>query len=151
MYAIALSLHNVLRWLVLAAALVAVFRAISGWLGARPWTASSAGPGRVLTISMDVQFLLGILLYAMLSPVTKAAFADFGAAMADRDLRFFAVEHALLMVLAVVCAHVGKVMAPKGATDVARYRRAALWYGATLLLILAGMPWMRPLVRLGGA
>ena len=149
MYEIVLSLHNVLRWLVLVAGVLAVFGAVAGWTGARAWTPSSAGAGRLFTISLDVQFLLGILLYAMLSPVTRAAFADFGAAMANRDLRFFAVEHALLMVLAVVCAHVGKVMAPKGATDVARHRRAALWYGATLLLILAGMPWMRPLFRLG--
>jgi hypothetical protein len=149
MYDIVLSLHNVLRWLVLAAALVAVFRAMSGWLGRQPWTSASAGPGRIFTISMDVQFLLGILLYGMLSPVTRQAFADFGAAMRDRDLRFFAVEHALLMVLALMAAHVGKVLAPRGADDVARHRRAALWYGLALLFILAGMPWMRPLFRLG--
>jgi hypothetical protein len=149
MYAIALSLHNILRWLVLVAAVVAVARAVMGWLGRQPWTPASAGPGRVFTIAMDVQFLLGILLYGMLSPVTRRAFADFGAAMADPELRFFAVEHAAMMVLALVFAHVGKVVAPKGADDVARYRRAALWYGLSLVLILAAMPWARPLFRLG--
>ena len=149
MYDIALSLHNILRWLVLAAALYAVARAFMGWLGRQPWTPASAGPGRVFTIAMDVQFLLGILLYGMLSPVTRRAFADFGAAMRDRDLRFFAVEHALMMVLALVFAHVGKALAPKGADDAARYRRAALWYGLSLVLILLAMPWARPLFRLG--
>lgn len=147
MYEIALAVHNLLRWIVLIAAVVAVSSAATGWTGRRPWTAASAGPGRVYTISLDLQFLLGIALYAMLSPVTRAAFADFGAAMGQRDLRFFAVEHALLMVLAIVAAHLGKVMAAKGATDVARYRRATLWYGLSLLLVLAGMPWWRPLLR----
>lgn len=147
MYEITLAIHNLLRWIVLIAAIVAVSSAAAGWTGRRPWTTASAGPGRVYTIALDLQFLLGIALYGMLSPVTKAAFADFGAAMAQRDLRFFAVEHALLMVLAIVAAHVGKVLAQKAATDVARYRRAALWYGLSLLLLLAGMPWWRPLLR----
>jgi hypothetical protein len=147
MYEIVLSVHNVLRWLVLVAGVIAVLRAVGGWRGRRRWTPESAGPGRLFTISLDVQFLLGILLYGMLSPVTRQAFADFGGAMADRDLRFFAVEHALLMVLAVVAAHLGKVLAPKAGLDAARFRRAALWYGAALLLILAGMPWFRPLFR----
>ena len=149
MYEIVLSLHNVLRWLVLVAGVLAVFGAVAGWTGARAWTPSSAGAGRLFTISLDVQFLLGILLYAMLSPVTRAAFADFGAAMANPDLRFFAVEHALLMVLALMAAHVGKVRAPKAATDAKRHRTAAIWYGLALLLILAGMSWFRPLFRLG--
>lgn len=149
MYEIVLSLHNVLRWLVLVAGVLAVFTAVGGWTGARAWTSSSAGPGRLFTISLDVQFLIGILLYGMLSPVTRAAFSDFGAAMANRDLRFFAVEHALLMVLALMAAHVGKVRAPKAPTDAKRHRTAAIWYGLAMLLILAGMPWFRPLFRLG--
>ena len=149
MYELVLSLHNILRWLVLVAGMFAVVRAVGGWLDRRAWAPASAGPGRVFTIALDVQFLLGILLYGMLSPVTRAAFAHVGAAMGDRALRFFAVEHALLMVLAVAAAHLGKVLAPKAADDAGRYRRAALWYGAALLLILAGMPWFRPLFRLG--
>ena len=150
MYEIVLSVHNVLRWVVLAAGVVAVLRAVGGWRGAQPWTSGSAGAGRLFTISLDVQFLIGILLYGMLSPVTRQAFADFGAAMANRDLRFFAVEHALLMVLALMAAHVGKVRAPRAPTDARRHRTAALWYGLALLFILAGMPWFRPLLRIGG-
>ena len=150
MYAITLSIHNVLRWLVLAAAVVAVLRAIIGWRGAQPWTPASTGSGRIFVILMDVQLLIGILLYGALSPVTKAAFADFGAAMAQQELRFFAVEHVLLMVLAVVAAHLGKVMAPRAGDFAGKWRRATLWYGASLLLMLAGTPWWRPLLRFGG-
>jgi hypothetical protein len=147
MYAIVLSLHNVLRWLVLVAGVLAVVEAIRGWTGARPWRIG--GAGRLFPISLDVQFLVGVLLYAVLSPTTRAAFADFGAAMRAPQLRFFAVEHAVLMVLALVAAHLGKVLAPKAADDAGRHRRAAVWYGLALLLVLAGMPWFRPLFRLG--
>ena len=41
MYPIVLSLHNLLRWVVLAAAIVAVLRALAGWLGRKPWTPAS--------------------------------------------------------------------------------------------------------------
>ncbi|MHB1225124.1 MAG: hypothetical protein ACYC2G_13945 [Gemmatimonadaceae bacterium] len=149
MYAIVLSLHNIVRWLALIAAVFAVMRAISGWVSRSAWTPSSAGPGRIFTISLDVQFLIGILLYAVLSPVTKAAFADMASAMGQREIRFFVAEHAVFMVLALVAAHMGKVLAPKGATDTLKYRRAAIWYGLATLLMLAGMPWWRPLFRLG--
>ncbi len=149
MYAITLSLHNLLRWVVLIAAVFAVMRAISGWLGRTAWTPSSAVPGRILTISLDIQFLIGILLYAVLSPVTKAAFADMGAAMKEGQIRFFVAEHLVFMVVALVLAHMGKVLAPKAATDARKYRRAFIWYGLATLLILAGMPWWRPMFRLG--
>ena len=58
-------------------------------------------------------------------------------------------EHAVTMILAVAFAHMGKALAPKASTDAGRWRRAALWYGASLLLILGGMPWWRPLLRFG--
>lgn len=150
MYPILLSLHNIFRWVVLVLAVLAVSRALMGWLGRHDWTASSGGAGRVYTIVMDVQLLLGVLLYAVFSPVTRAAFADMAAAMATREIRFFVAEHLLLMLLAVVAAHVGTVQARKEGDDVARYRRSAIWYGLSLLLMLGGMPWWRPLVRLGG-
>lgn len=149
MYAITLSLHNFMRWVVLIAAVFAVMRAISGWIGRTAWTPVSATPGRILTISLDIQFLLGMLLYAVLSPVTRGAFANMGAAMGTREIRFFVAEHLVFMVLALIVAHIGKVVAPKAATDALKYRRAFLWYGLSTLLILAGMPWWRPMFRLG--
>ena len=147
MYPIVLSLHNQLRWVVHAAAIDAVHRALAGWLGRKPWTPASAGAGRLFTITLDVQFLVGILLYGVLSPITRAAFADMGAAMGQRDIRFFVAEHTVTMILALAFAHIGKALAPKAATDAGKWRRAAIWYGASLLLILGGMPWWRPLLR----
>ena len=151
MYPIVLTLHNVLRWVVLVLAVLALLRGLTGWLGRKPWAPAAAGPGRVFTITMDVQFLLGLLLYVALSPVTRAAFADMGGAMGGREVRFFVAEHVLLMLLAVVAAHVGTVKARAQADDVVRYRNMAIWYGLSLLLMLGGMPWFRPMLRLGGA
>ena len=53
--------------------------------------------GFKLMIALDLQMLLGLLLYGMLSPFTRQAMQDFGAAMRDSTLRFWAVEHLTMM------------------------------------------------------
>jgi len=57
------------------------------------------------------------------------------------------VEHTTLMFLAVVCAHVGGALARKGRTDLKKYRGAAIAFTLSLLLMLGGIPWFRPLFR----
>jgi hypothetical protein len=149
-YSIVLTLHSWLRWLVLLSAILAVGRAITA--GSRPWAPADDRAGRLFGISLDVQFVLGVLLYFVLSPFTKQAMQDFGAAMRTSGLRYFAVEHVLGMVVAIVLVHIGRSRVRKAATDQKRHRTAALFYGLALLAILASIPWPgmpngRPLFR----
>ena len=98
MYQVSLFLHNILRWIVIIAALFAFLKAIQSWIGKKEWSNSDKISGLIFTISLDVQILLGFLLYGI-SPIMKAAWSDFGAAMQNETLIFFAVEHLPLMVL----------------------------------------------------
>ena len=59
------------------------------------------------------------------------------------------MEHTALMFLAVICAHVGGALSRKGRTDLMKYRGAAIAYTISLFLMLSGIPWWRPLLRLG--
>jgi len=149
MYSTVLFLHSWVRWLALVAGVGATFAT----LGAGGAALSRAERwGRIFMIALDVQMLLGLLLYGLLSPYTAAALKDFGAAMREPVLRFWAVEHLTMMLAAVIVAHVGKVLARK-ATDPAKKRmRLLLCFGVALLLVLLGMPWpgratARPLFR----
>ena len=146
MYEFTLAIHNILRWVVLILAVVAVARAYLGWFGKRQWTERDRKIGTFLSIAIDVQLLIGLLLYVVLSPITKAAFQGFGAAMQVADLRFFALEHAFFMLLAVVFAHLGSILPRKVDEPAAKYKRAAIWFSLALLVILLGMPWARPLL-----
>lgn len=146
MYPFTLGVHNAFRWIVLVLALVAAGRAYLGWLGGRPWAEMDSRAALLLTISIDIQLLLGIVLYVFFSPITRAALADFGAAMGSSDLRFFALEHALIMLLAVVFAHLGRALSKRAGEDSARHRSAAIWYSLALLMVVLGMPWGRPLL-----
>ena len=146
MYTGLLHTHNLFRWLILIAALVAILFAFTGWFGKKEWKKKDNLVGLLLTIFIDIQFLVGIILYAFVSPVTKAAFADFGAAMKNADLRFYAVEHILIMIIALAVVHIGRSKSKKAATPVKKHRVAALFYTIGLILILSAIPWSRALV-----
>lgn len=146
MYPTLLYLHSYTRWLVLAAALVALAVSWRALLGTRAHGRPEQLSARVFARLLDVQVLLGLALYA-LSPVVRAALADFGAAMAVKELRFFGVEHITGMVLALVFVNVGAVRVRRAESDALKVRRAVFWQTAAVLAILVSIPWWRPLFR----
>ena len=104
-------------------------------------------------MALDVQMLVGLLLYFALSPFTSQALADFGAAMRTPQLRFWAVEHVTMMFAAVIVAHVGRVLARKARKPASKRMRLLVCFGLATLLLLLGTPWPgmsngRPLFRL---
>jgi hypothetical protein len=152
MYAFVLPLHSLIRWAVLLTGLFAAFRGLSGWRRRRPWSLPDERAGLWYTICLDVQFLLGLLLYVFLSPITTAAFHDFGGAMANAGMRFWAVEHITGMFAGIALAHVGRGKIHKSGSDERRQRLAAIFFTLSLLVILASIPWPglsygRPLLR----
>ena len=146
MYAFVLAVHSILRWIVLFLMILALVRAYWGWFGKRNWTSTDRRVGIYYSVSLDIQLLLGLILYFGLSPLTRSAFSDFGAALANTDLRFFVFEHFLMMVLAVIFAHLGVATAKRAAEPVLKHRRSAIWFSLSLIAILLGMPWFRPLL-----
>lgn len=139
-YPYAVFLHNLLRWLVLIFLGIALLRALPGWLGGRSWRPGDDAAGKRLTMAVDLQLLLGLLLAAV-SPTVRVAIQDMGAAMKDGSLRYWSVEHTAIMLLAVVLVHIGRARSRKPADDAVKHRRAAVFYGLALLAILAAMPW----------
>lgn len=152
MYAALLTLHSLLRWVVLGAAVFALVRAASG-LSGRPWDATDRRAGLVFTIAADTQVLFGLLLQFVFSDYTKGLLSNMGAAMKVRADRFWAVEHMTGMLVGLALLHVGTARA-KRAEGAAKHKQALIFYGLALLVILASVPWPflghgRPWLRLG--
>lgn len=143
MYTALLHSHNGLRWLVLLAFIFAIAMTFIGWMKRNGWSKTDSISGLILVILMDIQFLIGIILYAFVSPITKAAFSNFGAAMKNSDLRFYAVEHILMMVIALVLVHLGKIKSKRTLVNWKKHRVAAIYYSIALLVVLAAIPWNR--------
>ena len=146
MYPIFLATHNIIRWVALILTIAAVVRAYLGWFGKREWSQTDRKIGSFTAMSYDIQLLLGLILYLVYSPLVKTALQDFGAAMQVADVRFFALEHAFYMILAVVFAHLGSILPRKAEQSGGKHKRAAIAFTLALLLVVLGMPWMRPLL-----
>jgi hypothetical protein len=150
MYGFVLGLHNLVRWLVVLAAVYALARAYAGWLGRRPWTSADRRAGMLLGATMDIQFLLGLILYFFLSPIVKLALANFSGMFSspNPDVPFFGIEHELGMLAAIVLAHIGSSISRKASTPAASHRIAALFFTVSIVIVLLAIPWSRPLFRL---
>ena len=150
MYGVLLNVHSWLRWVVIIAALWTIMRAVVP--GPRAWTHADDRSMRIFVGALDVQMLLGLILYFFLSPFTRQAMSDMGAAMKVAGLRFYAVEHLVGMVIALTLAHVGAARIRKAAPE-RRHRLAAIFFVLALLAVLISIPWPglpagRPLFRL---
>jgi hypothetical protein len=120
--------HSGLRWVVLVAAVVAVVRA---------WRDGASGrAGLVLTIALDTQVLVGLVMYGLTSPIVRAGLANMSGAMKDRVMRFFVIEHAFAMIVALVLVHVARVAERRG-----KGRRAAILLTVAAVVMVVGVPW----------
>jgi hypothetical protein len=138
LYPSILLLHSWVRWVVIVTAVGATAGALRK---GEPGLRQAESWGKWLTISIDTQLLLGVILYAFLSPYTATAMRSFGDAMRNDVLRFWAVEHATMMLAAVVLVHVGRVLGRKAVGIEQKRARLLVCFGLALVLMLGGMPW----------
>ncbi len=140
MYPITLLAHSYLRWVVIGLAIWSFVRNTSG-LSKGEWTKTDDRISIYLLAAVDLQLLLGLLLYFVLSPVTAAAFADMKGAMKTAAVRFWAVEHLTTMLLAVAALHIARSKSKKAETGAARHKIMAIGVGFFLLFVFLAYPW----------
>lgn len=139
------GLHNLLRWVVLVAGVLAIGSTLRGVATRGPWTDGVRRLGLIFLSSLHVQLVLGLILY-VLSPLVRNALGNMSAAMESDQLRFFVMEHLVLMILAIVAAQLGYSLSKRAESDRAKYLRAAIGYGLSGVLLIFGIPWWRPLI-----
>lgn len=146
LFRVLLTAHNILRWLVILAALYVLVRAFWGWFGKKSWGKVDHQAGLIFSITYDVQFLVGLIV-AILSPNVRVALANLSNAMQVPELRSIVFEHIPIMVVALAIIHIVGSRTDKMEDPVARHRLAAMGYTVALLLTVVAIPWSRPLLR----
>jgi hypothetical protein len=137
-----LHLHSFLRWVILLLALIAIFRAVSGMLGKKPFTSADRKVGLFLMIFSDTMLLIGLYLWAFGDRGLKMIQSvGMGGVMKDPVLRFYAIEHFISMLIALALVHIGKGVAKKNISDQAKHKRTLLFFGLALLVMLISIPW----------
>lgn len=132
-------LHSMLRWLLLVVLIFVVITSFIGWKNGKIYT---KGHGKLVFYTVliaHLQLITGLVLY-FLGPWANrlTMMAD---TMRDPVSRFFAVEHLLGMLIAIVLITIGSARAKRVAEDAGKYKVVFTLFGIALLLILLSIPW----------
>ncbi len=138
-----LHLHSILRYLILLVALWAIFKSMSGMGGGKAFTKSDQKPGLFYMILMDVQLLVGLILYFSGSfGLNSIKQLGMGEVMKNSVTRFFAIEHTLGMIIALVLVHIGYAATKKAElSDQKKFKKSFWMYLIALIVIFASIPW----------
>lgn len=133
MYSVLLNFHSIFRYVVLILVAAAIIVAVAALFGKKDYSDGNRKLNLFAMISMHTQLLLGLILY-FFSP--NVQLSNIGAAMKETVLRYWTVEHGVMMLFAVALVTIGHSKAKKGALAINRHRSVALYYGLALLVVL---------------
>lgn len=134
--------HNFLRWVVLILALLTIIKSYTGMSSKKAFTAADKKMPLFFMISMDIQLLLGLALYFTGAwGIKNIQNLGMGEVMKDANSRFFAIEHTIGMVLAIVFAHIAYVFAKKQMADTAKFKKIFIFSLLSFVVMLASIPW----------
>ncbi len=88
---------------------------------------------------MHLQLVIGLILY-FVSPLVAGFLDNVGAGMKEKDLRFFGMEHFIMMLIAVVVITIGSAKSKRQSSDTAKYKTVAIWFTIALVLVLIAAP-----------
>ena len=131
-------MHSALRWVALVLLVLVVVKAMAGRSGNKPFTEGQKKLGLFTMIALHLQLVLGLLLYMMRGWIGMLGQEG---TMSNSFTRFFAVEHATLMIVAIVLGTLGYSLSKRASDDAAKHKKQALFFGLCLLLIVLGIPW----------
>jgi len=140
MYTTILALHSIFRWLVLITLVVAIFQAYKGWMLKKPFLSKDNSLRHWTATIAHVQLIIGIWLY-FVSPPMDYFMKNFKDAVHQKEIRFFGMEHSIMMVVAIVLITIGSVIAKRKSTDQDKFKTIAIWFTIGLIIILISIPW----------
>ena len=132
-------LHSILRYFILFFAVIVVLQSIVGMLGKKKFQKINKQLALSLLIFCDLQLVIGGLLYCY-KVVGGGMFTEPGI-MKDAYRRFYGVEHAVAMVLAIILVHVGYSVTKRNMDDDRKFRRLFWCSFVALVLFTAMIPW----------
>lgn len=116
-----ITIHGEVRWLVVLAAVVVIIKFLIGWLGKRNYASVDRTLLTVLTILLDINVLLGLVILL------------FGGGFTGPRL-----EHATTMILAAIAAHMTAIWR-KSSDSSLKYRNQLFMVLLAVVLVIFGV------------
>jgi hypothetical protein len=140
MYPFLLGIHSLIRWFVLVSLLIAIYKGFAGWFGNKPFLKIDNTIRNTTTTIAHIQLLVGLGLY-FVSPIIQFFLHNFSEAVHRSELRFFGMEHNLMMIIAIALITIGSALSKRKATDRQKFKTMAIWFTIALMVIIVSIPW----------
>lgn len=134
-----LHLHSLLRWIALVLIVVSIIKFFSSAAGNKPFTSGDKKLGLFTLIAFHLQLVIGLLLYFMNN--WHKSFNDMASTMSDTWTRFYAVEHTLGMIIAIIFVTIGYSSAKRTSVDRKKFKKMAWWFLISLVIVIVSIPW----------
>lgn len=139
MHASLLYFHSVLRYFILLFAVFVAVQSLVGMMGKKEFKKGNKMFALLLMIFCDLQLVFGLILYY--TYVISSGMLQSGNVMKDPASRFWAVEHAFGMIVAIVLVHIGYAVAKKPIDAERKFKRLFWCSFAALAIFVAMIPW----------
>lgn len=127
--------HSGWRWIVFLTLIIAIVHALINWRSGKMYNFKDRKPALFALIASHIQLIVGLVLY-FVSPKVQ-----FGSeTMSNTMLRFYTVEHALIMIISIVLITVGFSKAKKQLDTNKAYKTVFWYYLIAFILILSRTP-----------
>lgn len=136
MYTALQSAHSIFAYIVLSILFLASINAISGIVSKKIFKAKDLRLSLFALILSHFQLLIGLILY-FISPLGLDSMGN----MKDSALRLTALEHPLVVIIALALITIGWSKHKKEESNNGKFKKIAIFYTLGLLLILSRLPW----------
>ena len=142
MYQGLLHLHNLLRWVILILAVIAIIKAYNGMASRKPFTNGDKKVGLFLMTCAHITFLIGLYQW-FVGPwgLQNIRNLGMGEVMKNSVYRYWAVEHITGMLIAIILITVGRGAGKKNISDLSKHKKTFWFYLIALIIILVTVPW----------
>lgn len=138
MYNSLLHLHSGCRWIILILLLYTILNSYSNWKTNKNFGTKDKLAALFTLIFTHLQLLGGLIMYFW-DERNKVQFGS--GMMSNSTLRFYTIEHFMMMVAAVAVITIGYGRSKRETDDKAKHRKLFVWYFVALLIIMAAIPW----------
>ena len=135
MYPGFLLAHSIVRYLLLILLITLIIRSLLGWVQKSSYSPLDNKISLWTLIVTHTQFLIGLVLYFFISPNVQFT----GSAMSDTLIRYWTVEHIIMMIIAVALITAARSSSKKLTDGPARHRRLFILNSISLLVMLAAI------------
>lgn len=135
-YSIAFKIHIYISAVTLLAGIAALVLSVQGWSSKREFNRFDSYASLLFNIGLYFQLILGFLIYFTLRTSLEGAAWNVPDTENDASLRFWAIEHIALMILALFLTQLGRIFIKSSKASSIKFKASLFYNGISLLLIL---------------